>query len=162
MVSEGQFRQDLYYRLQVFPLRLPPLRERQEDIPLLAEYFTRRYAQHLSRPVPQITPAALVQLQSYPWPGNVRELEHLMQRAVLLCQNNRIEAGDVALQVGAEGRSEEGLLTLAEQEKRLIERALEATGGVIFGEQGAARLLGINPQTLRYRLKKHGIRKPQS
>ncbi|MBI2501824.1 MAG: helix-turn-helix domain-containing protein [Candidatus Latescibacteria bacterium] len=83
-----------------------------------------------------------------------------MQRAVLLCRNNRIEAGDVALQV--EVRSEEGLLTLAEQEKRLIERALEATGGVIFGEQGAARLLGINPQTLRYRIKKHGIHKPQS
>jgi DNA-binding NtrC family response regulator/ligand-binding sensor domain-containing protein len=172
MVKEGRFREDLYYRLQVFPVRLPPLRERQEDIPLLAQYFASRFARHLNRPVPQITSEALSRLQSYAWPGNVRELEHLMQRAVLLCREDRIEAGDVILGPGVAGgeapagegsgesAAQEALLSLDELEKQHIERALEASGGVIYGERGAARLLGVHPDTLRYRIKKHGLRKP--
>ncbi|NKB72804.1 MAG: AAA domain-containing protein [Candidatus Latescibacteria bacterium] len=163
MVSVGDFRQDLYYRLRTFVVDLPPLRQRQEDIDLLAHYFLERFAAHLSRPVPEITPTAQAQLKAYTWPGNVRELEHLMQRAALICRDDRIEVEDLGLErPGGETTPGEGLfLPLAEQEKRYIERALVATNGVVFGEQGAAKLLDINPDTLRSRMRKHGIRRPQ-
>ena len=159
MVEDGQFREDLYFRLQVFPIQLPPLRQRQEDIPLLVHYAVERFAHHLNRAIPTITPAAMVQLQSFPWPGNVRELEHLMQRAVLLCQKNSIDVADVTtgLNPSPEVPEESAFLSLAEQEKRHIEHALEATDWVIFGKRGAAQLLGINPHTLRSRIKKYGL-----
>ena len=156
MIEDGQFRQDLYYRLRVFPVHLPALRDRKEDIPLLARYVTERYALHLNRPIPIIADAALTHLKAYDWPGNVRELEHFLKRAVLLCKDNSIEIGDLGLST-AETNEAVGFLTLAELEKRHIERALEATDGVVFGDKGAANLLGINPQTLRYRLRKHGL-----
>ena len=163
MVAEGTFRQDLYYRLRTFVVNLPPLRQRQEDIALLAHFFTGRFAAHLSRPAPAISPAALIQLKAYQWPGNVRELEHLMQRATLLCRDDRIESEDLGLeQPNRTAETPSGsILPLAEQEKRAILRALEVTDGVIFGEQGAAKLLDINPQTLRARIRKHGIGRSQ-
>ena len=162
MVSAGEFREDLYFRLQGFPIRVPSLRQRREDIPLLARYFTERFARHLDRPNPDISPAALVRLQAYSWPGNVRELEHMVQRAVLRCKNDLIEEEDVSIQLDPEeeGVPEEGFLSLVEQEKRYIERALKATHWVIFGDQGAARLLDINPHTLRSRIKKYGLSPP--
>ena len=163
MVSEGTFRQDLYYRLRIFPVQLPPLRERGEDIPLLARYAAERFAQHLNQAVPDLSPAALAHLQAHAWPGNVRELEHAMQRAVLTSKRNLIDAGNIVLgpSAGGELPEEEGILSLAEHEKRYIQNALEATGWVVFGERGAARLLDINPDTLRSRMKKHGLRRPQ-
>jgi len=162
-VDEGEFRQDLYYRLRTFVVDLPPLRQRQADISLLAHYFLERFAAHLNRPLPVISAAAQAQLNAYAWPGNVRELEHLMQRAALICREDCIEVEDLGLQqIRGEAAGGEGLfLPLAELEKRHIERALEATDGVIFGEQGAAALLEINPQTLRSRIRKHGIRRPE-
>ena len=162
LVREGTFRQDLYFRLQVFPVRLPPLRERREDIPLLARYALERFARHLSRPVPELTPGALAHLRAYDWPGNVRELEHLLQRGLLLCRDGRIEPGDLGIGGSApEAPSADGVFaTLTELEKQHIEKALAATDGVIFGNGGAARLLGINPQTLRYRIRKLGIVRP--
>ncbi|NKB72432.1 MAG: AAA domain-containing protein [Candidatus Latescibacteria bacterium] len=164
MVEEGSFRQDLYYRLRTFVVNLPPLRQRQEDIALLAHFFTEGFAAHLSRPAPTISPVALTQLKAYDWPGNVRELEHLMQRATLLCRDDCIEMEDLGLdRPGDKAVEDEGLfLPLVEYEKRYIERALEATDGVIFGDQGAAKLLDINPQTLRSRMRKHGIRRPEA
>ena len=163
MVEEGDFRRDLYYRLRTFVVDLPPLRQRQADIPLLAHYFLERFAAHLSRPVPEIAPTALAQLKAYAWPGNVRELEHLMQRAALICCQDRIEVEDLGLERsrGDEGGEEGVILPLAEQEKRYIERVLEMTDWTIFGEQGAAKLLDINPETLRSRMRKHGIRRPE-
>lgn len=168
MMAEGRFREDLYFRLRMYPVQVVPLRQRREDIPLLATYFVGRYAQHLNRPEPVLGDGALERLVQYGWPGNVRELEHLMQRAVLQCRNGRIEAGDLALDWGGgKGRlvasvpqvaSED--LSLAAVEKRHIEWALAETGWVIEGEQGAARLLGINPATLRGRMRKHGIKRP--
>ena len=162
MMAEKTFREDLYFRLQTFPVQLPPLRQRREDIPVLTDHFAKRFAHHLNRPIPEISPAARTWLQAYDWPGNVRELEHVIQRAVLLCRNNCIEAEDVApAQKGEERTQEEAaFLSLAEQEKRYIERALEATGGVIYGEKGAAQLLHLNPNTLRSKMRKHGIRRP--
>lgn len=163
MIEEGRFREDLYYRLRMYPVHLAPLRERVEDIPLLAQYFVSRYAQHLSRPEPDISDDARRRLRAYRWPGNVRELEHLMQRAVLQCRNGRIGPDDIALPSEASGaappdRTEE-ILPLADQERRHIERALEKTGWVIEGERGAAKLLDINPATLRARMRKHGVKR---
>ena len=162
MVSEEQFREDLYYRLQAFVIRVPPLRERREDIPLLVQYFAERFAGHLNRPVPEIDVGAMKHLQRYRWPGNVRELEHQVQRAVLSCRDNIIRVKDMfAGETQGERSSESGtFLSLEEQEKRHIERALEATGWVIYGERGAARLLGIHPENLRVRMRKHGLRRP--
>ena len=163
MVSASTFREDLYFRLQVFPIQLPSLRERVEDIPLLAKYFAERFARHLDRPNPEFGAAVLARLQTYAWPGNVRELEHMVQRAVLRCEGNRIEGEDVTIPSESEEESpaEEAFLPLAEQEKRYIERALNATDWVIFGDKGAAQLLGINPHTLRSRIKKYGLHPPE-
>ena len=162
LVRDSAFREDLYFRLRVFPVHLPPLQGRREDIALLARHAVQAFSRHLNRPAPQISPLVLAQLQEYAWPGNVRELEHLMQRAVLLCRNGRIEAGDVDLAPGpsAAPQAQSAFATLAEREKQHIQQALEATNWVVFGQRGAARLLGINPQTLRYRIKKHGLYRP--
>ncbi|NKB69090.1 MAG: AAA domain-containing protein [Candidatus Latescibacteria bacterium] len=165
MMQQGAFRQDLYYRLQMYPVELAPLRQRRDDIPLLAAYFVERYAQHLNRPAPQLSDAALEKLAAYSWPGNVRELEHLMQRAVLQCQNGGIEAATIARQLENGHAPDDAppdideILSLADQEKRHIERALVATDGVIEGDQGAAKLLDINPATLRGRMRKYGIKR---
>jgi len=163
MVREQTFREDLYFRLQVYPVQLPPLRQRQEDIPLLARYAMEQFTRHLNRPVTRISPGAMAKLQTYAWPGNVRELEHLMQRAVLLCKNDSIEPEDIVFGPGSVGDAmvEEGFLSLAEHEKQYIVRALEATEWVIFGKRGAAQLLGINPHTLRSRMKKYGLQIPR-
>ncbi|MBT7863117.1 MAG: sigma 54-interacting transcriptional regulator [Gemmatimonadetes bacterium] len=166
MIAEGRFREDLYYRLRMYPVQLAPLREREEDIPLLATYFAERYAHHLSRPGPVISGEAVQRLSAYGWPGNVRELEHFMQRAVLQCQFSRIEAEDIVLPVGpvavAAPKEDVGIMPLATQERQHIERALEVTSWVIEGKRGAARLLEINPATLRARMRKHGIKREES
>ncbi|NKB68868.1 MAG: AAA domain-containing protein [Candidatus Latescibacteria bacterium] len=170
MIGAGTFREDLYFRLRIFPVVLPPLRQRRQDIPVLAYYFAERFAQHLDRPVPDISRPALNRLQAYDWPGNVRELEHLIQRAVLQCANKPIEERDITggldLPLGAAvllrpGAEDGPFMPLAEHEKRYIEQALQATNWIIEGERGAAQLLNINPGTLRARIKKHGLHRPQ-
>ncbi len=161
-VTAGHFRQDLYFRLRVFPLHLPPLRQRPEDIPLLAQSAVETFSRRLNRPAPTIAPTAVDFLCQCAWPGNVRELEHLLQRAVLVCRSRCIEVRDIdaAPSPRAEQMPTSDFTSLAECEKRHIQRALEQTNGVVFGEGGAARLLDINPQTLRYRIKKHGLLRP--
>ena len=164
-IQEGTFREDLFYRLSVFTLELPPLRQRQEDIPALAAHFAERYAQHLRRPVPTLDEGVVAHLQAYSWPGNVRELEHLINRAVLLCEDGVIRAGDLLLPSVAPRAGDavppapatgEGL-----DEKQQLVEALEATNWMIYGERGAARLLGMNPEKLRYRMQKYGLRRPK-
>jgi transcriptional regulator with GAF, ATPase, and Fis domain len=163
MVRSGAFREDLYFRLQGFVIALPPLRDRVEDIPLLAEYFAERFARHLDRAAPAFSEEAVARLQTHTWPGNVRELEHVVQRGVLMCTGDRIEGEDVVLPSEPEASlgGEVAILPLEEHEKRHIERALKATGGVIFGEHGAAKLLDINPHTLRARIKRYGLHSPE-
>ena len=165
-IEEGTFREDLFYRLSVFTLELPPLRQRQEDIPALAAHFAERYAQHLRRSVPTIDEGVVVHLQGYAWPGNVRELEHLINRAVLLCEEGVIRVGDLLLPsvgrragdaVPPEPVADEGL-----DEKQQLVEALQATNWMIYGERGAARLLGMNPEKLRYRMRKYGLRRPKT
>ena len=165
-IQEGTFREDLFYRLSVFTLELPPLRQRQEDIPALAAHFAERYAQHLRRPVPTLDEGVVAHLQAYAWPGNVRELEHLINRAVLLCEDGVIRVGDLLLpSVGRRAgdavppapAAGEGL-----DEKQQLVEALQATNWMIYGERGAARLLGMNPEKLRYRMRKYGLRRPKT
>ncbi|MBT4608406.1 MAG: sigma-54-dependent Fis family transcriptional regulator [Gemmatimonadetes bacterium] len=161
MVAEGVFREDLYYRLQVFPVRLPPLRERVEDIPLLALYFVERMAAHLSKGVVGLAPAALAALRAYGWPGNVRELEHVVQRAVIVCQTATIQTENLLLGLGrGDEHSGSEVLSLEEHERRYICEVLDRVGWVIGGQGGAATLLQLHESTLRNRMKKLGIERP--
>ena len=169
-IQEGTFREDLFYRLSVFTLELPPLRQRQEDIPALAAHFAERYAQHLRRPAPTIDDGVVAHLQAYAWPGNVRELEHLIQRAVLLCKDGVIRVEDLPfLLVGQRAGDTDARKPFSplaqsaegEDEKQQLVEALQATNWMIYGERGAASLLGMNPEKLRYRMQKYGLRRPK-
>ena len=164
-IQEGTFREDLFYRLSVFTLELPPLRQRQEDIPALAAHFAERYAQHLRRPAPTLDDGVVAHLQGYAWPGNVRELEHLINRAVLLCEGGVIRVGDLLLpsvdrRVGEAVPPAPAAGAGLDEKQQLVE-ALQATNWMIYGERGAAHLLGMNPEKLRYRMQKYGLRRPK-
>ena len=160
-VGEGAFREDLFYRLYVIPIHLPPLRERKEDVPLLARHFARRIAEQLGRAPVIIEDSALKLLTHYGWPGNVRELENALERAMVLCDQNRITEADFAFLQPA-GPSSIPLpagipplnRALGELEQALVERAMEQAGGV---KSEAARLLRIKPSALYYKLEKYGL-----
>jgi DNA-binding NtrC family response regulator len=157
-VEAGDFRADLFYRLQGFELRLPPLRERREDIPVLALYFMQPAAAHLAKPVTELAPEAIAALQAYDWPGNVRELQHAVERAVVVCEGSTIRAGDLAPMESPEGAAPAAeRLTLEEYERRYIRAVLADTGGVISGPRGASAILGLPESTLRTRMKKLGV-----
>ncbi len=161
MVRDGDFREDLYYRLQVLPIRLPPLRDRKEDIPALAELFMERMASHLDKRIGPLTPEVLAVLQAQPWPGNVRELEHTLQRAVIACRGPRIMVGDLGLKAAPPPSGDLEILPLEEFERRYIRRVLESRNWHVRGEGGAAEALGLPPSTLRSRMKKLGLERPR-
>ena len=167
-VAEGHFRQDLYYRLHVFPIEAPPLRARREDIPELASFFVSRFARKLGKPVPAVPKEAMTKLMDYSWPGNVRELENVVERAVILTTGNVLsfdtawfvpeaEAPAPSRAGGFVGVVEEG--SLADVEKRHILQVLEKTQWRIAGRGGAAERLGLKPSTLRSRMEKLGVRR---
>ena len=161
-VRQDAYRADLYYRLNVFPIRIPPLRDRKEDTALLAEYFVNRFAAHLNQDPPRISEEAREALLSSDWPGNVRELEHTLQRAVILCHEDEIRPEHVGFgrqPDSGDTADHQPILPLEEFERRYLERVLEHTGGIIHGERGAARLLHMKPTTLRSRLEKLGVKK---
>ncbi|ALW84468.1 hypothetical protein AUC43_04845 [Hymenobacter sedentarius] len=164
-VAAGRFRADLYYRLNVFPIELAPLRERREDIEPLLRHFVQRLSKRLGKPVRQVRPADLAALQAYSWPGNIRELEHVLEQAIIVSQGPFLEfAGFAAAPLvagAAAGASPASapIKTLREQERDHILAALQRTGGRVSGAQGAALLLDINPKTLEARMKKLGIRR---
>ena len=160
MVAEGLFREDLYFRLQVFPLRLPPLRERREDLPMLADSFMKQMAAHLNKKVTRLTPEVLTLLRAYDWPGNVRELEHVVQRAVIVCRGPTIQVEDIVLEKIAAANAIGEIVPLEEYERRYIRAVLEKMGWRIRGTQGAAALLHMHESTLRSRMKKLGIERP--
>ncbi len=153
-VEAGRFRKDLFYRLNVFPLQCPALRERLEDIPLLVQYFLQKHAKRLGRNIKSVPRKNLNALLQYHWPGNIRELENLVERALILSQGNKIDF--VSLLPAAEV-SQSYSLTLAENEKKLIEMALKKSGGTIKGDGGAAKILGIAPSSLRDKIKKYQL-----
>jgi DNA-binding NtrC family response regulator len=165
-LEEGNFREDLYYRLNVFPLTIPPLRERREDIPPLAEHFLHKYRTELGSAVTRIAPEAMRKLVDYEWSGNVRELENVIERALVLATGDALQPEDIRLDYAprrgvtvSDGGAEateflaEGV-TLDEHEKQLIKEALRRTGG---NKSQAARLLGLTRNALRYRLSQMGL-----
>lgn len=173
-VQERTFRNDLYYRLNEFPLTLPPLRDRREDIPLLADSFLHRFAKEQQRSVLTLSDEALAYLQEYSWPGNVRQLDHWILRALIMCDGERIELAEVLMAEAMESASAspadtspvapeaEGAREMRPvDEKQRIVEALRLTNWVVSGNRGAERLLGMSAQTLRYRMRKYGIQRPK-
>lgn len=156
MVEDGKFRSDLYYRLHVFPLAVPPLRERKEDIPLLVRYFTQQYAKRMNRPIESIPSAALQALTNYEWPGNIRELQNVIERSVILSPGRVLE---IALpEIGRWSASSLRLPRLEESaERERILHALQESHGKVAGPSGAAARLGLRRTTLQSRMKRLGI-----
>jgi formate hydrogenlyase transcriptional activator len=159
-VAGGAFRSDLFYRLHVFPIRLPPLRERREDIPALVRHFVRTFAGRIGKVIDMIPAEAMTALRNYDWPGNVRELEHLVERAVILSPGPvlAVPLGDLAVPSAAPTAAAGG--TLRESERELIRRTLEECRWVVGGPNGAAARLGIRRTTLLARMKRLGLRRP--
>jgi formate hydrogenlyase transcriptional activator len=159
MIASREFRSDLYYRLSVFPLSLPPLRERTADIPTLVRYFTQKYAQRMNKRIVTIPSAAIEALASYAWPGNVRELENLMERAVILTRGSSLEIPLAELRAAPETAAPDTatLVTLEDAERDHIRRVLEQAAGVVGGPNGAAARLGMKRTTLQSKMKKLGI-----
>jgi DNA-binding NtrC family response regulator/ligand-binding sensor domain-containing protein len=157
-IKKGQFREDLYYRLNVFPINIPPLRERKEDIALLVNYFIKKYNGKLGKKIKSIQQDTLTTLEKYKWPGNVRELENIIERGVIVSQGENLTIGDWMPKNG-NGTGDGNIMALEEQERFHITKALEMTSWRVSGEKGAANLLKINPQTLVSRMKKLGISK---
>jgi chemotaxis protein methyltransferase CheR len=159
-VTRGEFREDLYYRLAVFPIHLPPLRQRADDIPLLVHHFLAKYAQKLGRPASAVPAAVMETLQHYPWPGNIRELENVVERALILSPGPALRI-DNLVELRAARPARPGALTLEEAERRHICSVLDETAWQIEGRGGAAERLAINASTLRSRMRKLGIERPR-
>jgi formate hydrogenlyase transcriptional activator len=157
-VAAGTFRQDLFFRLNVFPIAVPPLRERVEDISLLVEYFVGRFAKEAGKNIQQISKDTLDQLKGYDWPGNIRELQNVIERAVILCETDTFLVDESSLErESAESSQGEGLSALADREVEMIEAALAETHGRISGPSGAAAKLRIPRQTLESKIRRLGI-----
>jgi formate hydrogenlyase transcriptional activator len=156
LVTAGQFRRDLYYRLNVFPIVVPPLRERPEDIPLLVNYFVLKHARKLKKNIENVPQAALRALAAYSWPGNVRELEHLLERAVILSRGPDLKLPPFEVDFGEESGTA-GASQLEEVERQHILRVLKSSQGRIAGPGGAADQLGMNRTTLNSKMRKLGI-----
>ena len=158
-MEEGRFREDLFYRLNVFPIHVPPLRERREDIPQLAVHFLKFFSSRCNKPNSGITTAAMERLKAYNWPGNIRELSNVIERSVI--------SGDPKIRFTEIGKDSdnrvnqtelfENTMNYKDVEKRLILDALKKTNGIIGGKQGASELLGVKRTTLIHRMKKLGI-----
>jgi formate hydrogenlyase transcriptional activator len=178
-VQAGTFRSDLFYRLNVFPLEVPPLRERRADIPQLAVFFLSHCARKLGKHMEGISRGAMDSLASYAWPGNVRELQNVIERAIILARSPILEAEpdlvsmltsgvfpvvslDAAAPIAMATPAESTLATLKDVERGHILAALKQTGGVVEGPKGAAKILNLHPNTLRHRMDKLGIKRSTS
>ena len=168
-VSAGRFRQDLYYRLDVYPITVPPLRQRREDIPLLVSHFARHIGERMGKSISEVPAQVMREFTEYNWPGNIRELQNVIERAVIVSSDGVLRLPEPLVQTttapAAEGiTSSESttVSTLDEAEREHILRALEATGWRINGPKGAAAMLELHPSTLRFRMKKLGLTKTLS
>jgi transcriptional regulator with GAF, ATPase, and Fis domain len=161
-ISAGAFRADLFYRLNVFPIEVPPLRQRKADIPMLVEYFVKRYAEKVGKQISKIDKSTLELCQAYPWPGNIRELQNIIERSVILCTGDAFRI-DEAWLCSQESTRPELLTPLTEtlqnQEKEMIETALAESNGRVAGPNGAAAKLGIPRSTLDWKIKQLKIKK---
>jgi formate hydrogenlyase transcriptional activator len=158
LVREGRFRMDLYYRLLVVPVDVPALRDRRDDIPLLAAHFVRRLSRQFGRHVERISEKMMAELVAYDWPGNVRELENFLARAIVLCPGDTLDMPLLAVENGAPQAAQSR--SLEENERNHIESVLASTGWTIEGLKGAAAVLKMNPSTLRSRMRRLGIKRP--
>jgi formate hydrogenlyase transcriptional activator len=159
MVDKHEFRGDLYYRLNVFPITIPPLRERREDIPLLARYFAEKYSRRMNKRIETIPADVMHALQQYQWPGNIRELQNFIERAVILSKTTTLQAPLGELERLADRGSSPRVRTLVVTDREQIIEALNAAKGVLGGPGGAAERLGLKRTTLLYRMKRLGIRR---
>jgi formate hydrogenlyase transcriptional activator len=159
-IGIGRFRPDLYYRLHVFPIVIPPLRDRPEDIPLLARHFLTYFQSKLKRPRLDFGDRVMDRLVRYPWPGNVRELQNMIERAVILARSSTVEIDDQLLMPPSALAKADGTAKLQELERLHILQMLDRTMWRIYGPEGAAAQLGLNPSTLRSRLKRLGLKRP--
>jgi formate hydrogenlyase transcriptional activator len=174
-VAAGRFRQDLFYRLNVVPIRVPPLRAREGDIELLVQFFVQKLAKKLGRPPMQVPPDVMQRLRAYPWPGNVRELQNVLERAIVLAQGGVLVIGPELTPAfpaapaavaspppppAGAPRAEPQGITLVDVERRHIEAVLVDRNWMIEGERGAAKVLNVHPNTLRGRMRKLGIKRP--
>jgi PAS domain S-box-containing protein len=157
-IRKGRFRQDLYYRLNVFPITVPPLRQRKDDIPLMVKAFIERYSRKMGKQITSIPKETMDTLQDYPWPGNVRELESIIERAVILCPGPVLQLAD-KLEISSPTISL-AMRTLEDTERSQILKILSETKWRINGKNGAAAILGLHPSTLRARMHKLGISRP--
>jgi transcriptional regulator with GAF, ATPase, and Fis domain len=169
MVAQGEFRSDLYYRLNVFPILLPPLRSRPEDIATLVEHFVNVFGRRMRKQIDYVSPETMAAFQSYSWPGNVRELENMVERAVILANDGVLPNPLPASGLPTTNRPTPAApanpnsyvpKTLRDSERALILATLDATGWVIGGSKGAAVQLGLKRTTLIDRMKRHGIQRP--
>ena len=152
-MEAGTFRSDLFYRLNVFPIAMPALRERADDIPLLVEYFIDRYARKAGKTIRRVNRRTLDHLRSYPWPGNVRELQNVIERSVIVCDTDEFTIDESWLSTAPARDSRVLSSTLASHERTIIEDALRASGGRVFGPSGAAARLGIARSTLESKIR---------
>jgi transcriptional regulator with GAF, ATPase, and Fis domain len=158
-VDAGGFRLDLFYRLSVFPIQVPPLRERRQDLAALATRFIRTASERLHRDVPKVPQREMAKLVAYDWPGNIRELQHVVERAVILSPRGRTELGDSLAVSGADRRAP-GARSLEDVERDHIVAVLKSTGWRVSGERGASKILGLKRTTLEARMKRLGIVRP--
>jgi formate hydrogenlyase transcriptional activator len=163
MVADGEFRNDLYYRLNVFPVSLPPLRERRDDIPQLVRHFVQRFARRMRKPIETIPAETMAALVRYPWPGNIRELENLIERAVILSPGStlHVSPADLKHATSRTGSTSSDATTLADTERTHILSALRETNWVVAGPGGAATRLGLKRSNLQWKMKKLGIFRPR-
>jgi len=162
MVQNGEFRSDLYYRLHVFPLSVPPLRERHEDIAILVRHFVDEYARRMNRRIETIPPQAMEALINYSWPGNVRELQNFIERSVILSSGSVLRLPIAELKEAPVQRPNSELSTLEEMEREHVQRAIRESNWVLGGPNGAAARLGMKRTTLAYRIRKlHISLRPQ-
>jgi transcriptional regulator with GAF, ATPase, and Fis domain len=156
--SKGRFREDLYYRLNVFPITIPPLRQRRDDIPFLVDHFLKKFCRKLGREITTIPREVMKTLQDHAWPGNIRELEHMIERAVITTQGFELRLTEMIDNLTSDKKNDP--LSISNVEREHIQKILEKTDWRIEGNKGAAVLLNMNPSTLRSRMKKLGVTRP--
>jgi transcriptional regulator with GAF, ATPase, and Fis domain len=157
-IENNEFREDLYYRLNVFPIEIPPLRERRDDIPLLVKHFVKKYVGKTGKKIDAVPQKVIDVLKTYDWPGNVRELENVIERAVIISRGKQLELGDwLPRKINSSGTS--NAASLEDVERAHITDVLEMAGWRVSGEKGAAKILGLKPTTLEARMNKLGIKR---